>query len=249
MSRKTSKEKILPSVARDLSFFTKPMLLRSECEHEFDEILHALRGEIQPRGIVENLYVEEIAGIIWDILRLRRCKVTIMNMSFEKVLHNLISLHLKMRRPAKEEESKTDSHGLSPFELWQPPPPPTKSEIERSKKIIKSKIERSKKINRLVRGWFTSDEGKQKVLSILRRSHLDDSVIDAEVIRASFSDLQLLEKLLISLEARRDRSLRRMMEYRESFADRVRTSTDRIIEGEPEQPPRLEEARTSKSAA
>ena len=153
MSRKTSKEKTLPSVARDLSFFTKPLLLRSECEHEFDELLHALSGEIQPRGIVENLYVEEIAGIIWEILRLRRCKVTIMNMSFEKVLHNLISLHLKMRRPATEEESKTDGFSL---ELWQPP---TKSEIERSKK-------KSKKINRLVRGWFTSNEGKQKVLSI-----------------------------------------------------------------------------------
>ncbi len=233
MSRKTSKEKILPSVARDLSFFTKPLLLRSECEHEFDELLHALSGEIQPRGIVENLYVEEIAGIIWDILRLRRCKVTIMNMSFEKALHKLISSHFKMRRPAREEESKTDPFSLT--ELWQPP---TKSEIERSKKI-----------DRLVRGWFTSNEGKQKVLSILRRSHLDESVIDAEVIRASFPDLQLLEKLLISLEARRDRSLRRMMEYRESFAGRVRTSTGRIIEGEPEQPPRLEDARTSKSAA
>ena len=233
MSRKTSKENILPSVARDLSFFTKPLLLRSECEHEFDELLHALSGEIQPRGIVENLYVEEIAGIIWDILRLRRCKVTIMNMSFEKALHKLISSHFKMRRPAREEESKTVPFSLT--ELWQPP---TKSEIERSKKI-----------DRLVRGWFTSNEGKQKVLSILRRSHLDESVIDAEVIRASFPDLQLLEKLLISLEARRDRSLRRMMEYRESFAGRVRTSTGRIIEGEPEQPPRLEDARTSKSAA
>ena len=233
MSRKTSKENILPSVARDLSFFTKPLLLRSECEHEFDELLHALSGEIQPRGIVENLYVEEIAGIIWDILRLRRCKVTIMNMSFEKALHKLISSHLKMRRPAREEESKTVPFSLT--ELWQPP---TKSEIERSKKI-----------DRLVRGWFTSNEGKQKVLSILRRSHLDESVIDAEVIRASFPDLQLLEKLLISLEARRDRSLRRMMEYRESFADRVRTSTDRIIEAGPDQPPRLEDARTRKSAA
>ena len=235
MSRKTSKEKILPSVARDLSFFTKPMLLRSECEHEFDELLHALGEEIQPRGIVENLYVEEIAGIIWDILRLRRCKVTIMNMSFGKVLHNLISSHLKMRRPAREEESKTDL--LSLTDIFRPPT------------IDRWEIERSKKINRLVRGWFTSNEGKQKVLSILRGSHLDESVIDAEVIRASFSDLQLLEKLLISLEARRDRSLRRMMEYRESFADRVRTSTDRIIEGEPEQPPRLEDARTRKSAA
>jgi len=236
MSRKTSKEKILPSVARDLSFFTKPMLLRSECEHKFDELLQALRGDIQPRGIVENLYVEEIAGIIWEILRLRRCKVTIMNMSFKGVLHNLISSHLKMRRPAKEEEeSKTDPWSLTDF--WRTTTP-TRSEIERSKKI-----------NRLVRGWFTSNEGKQKVLNILHRSHLDESVIDAEVIQASFSDLQLLEKLLISLEARRDRSLRRMMEYRESFADRVRTSADRIIEGEPEQPPRLEDARTRKSAA
>jgi hypothetical protein len=143
MSRKTSKEKILPSVARDLSFLTKPMLLRSECEHEFDELLHALRREIQPRGIVEILYVEEIAGIIWDILRLRRCKVTMMNMSFAKVLRHLISFHLKMRRPAKEE-----AVGLSLLDPFRPP--------------AKSEIERSKKINRLARGWFTSDGGQAK---------------------------------------------------------------------------------------
>jgi len=50
------------------------MLLRSECEHKFDELLHALRGEIQPRGVVETLYVEEIAGIIWEILRFVRTR-------------------------------------------------------------------------------------------------------------------------------------------------------------------------------
>jgi hypothetical protein len=39
--------------------------------------------------------------------------------------------------------------------------------------------------------------------------------------------------MLAVLEARRDKSIRRIAEYRESFAGRVRASADRIINAEP----------------
>src|SRR5262249_25094049 len=50
----------------------------------------ALKAEIQPHGIVEDMYVAEIAIIIWEILRLRRCKMTILNAAFRQALRDLI---------------------------------------------------------------------------------------------------------------------------------------------------------------
>jgi len=48
MSRKTGKGQIRPSAANDFSFLTTPPLLRSESGGEFDQLLGALKDEIQP---------------------------------------------------------------------------------------------------------------------------------------------------------------------------------------------------------
>ena len=47
--------------------------------------------EIKPRGIIERLYVADIAALVWEILRLRRCKVVIVNTAFKKALSNIVS--------------------------------------------------------------------------------------------------------------------------------------------------------------
>jgi hypothetical protein len=43
--------------------------------------------------------------------------------------------------------------------------------------------------------------------------------------------LEQLERLLASLESRRDKALRRIAEYRGEFARHVRQATDRMIDG------------------
>jgi hypothetical protein len=49
-------------------------LLITESDEEFHRIRQALYEETKPVGIIEEMYVEEIAEIIWQILRLKRCK-------------------------------------------------------------------------------------------------------------------------------------------------------------------------------
>jgi polyhydroxyalkanoate synthesis regulator phasin len=83
----------------------------------------------------------------------------------------------------------------------------------------------------LTTGWFTDPEAKEVVSRILRQFQLDESTIEAEAIRRSFSDLELLDKMLASLEARRDKALRCIGEYHESLARQLRKSADQIIEG------------------
>jgi hypothetical protein len=241
MSQKTGKGQIRPSAPPDLSFLSKPPLLRSETEREFDQLLSALRGEIEPSGIIEDIYVAEIAIIIWEILRLRRCKVTILNTAFRKALIDLIHESSWEAVPTlPTDDHQTDAYGLLDFDF--------KLSSERERKRLESECERWRKVVDLANRWFSSKSAKQMVLSILRKSQRDESAIEARAIRASSTDLDWLEKMLAALEARRDKSLRRIAEYRESFADRVRASADRIIDAEPNPIPRLEDS-TKKSAA
>ena len=65
---------------------------------------------------------------------------------------------------------------------------------------------------------------------MLRRFHLDESAIEAEAIKQSMPYLESLDKMLASLEARRDKVLRRVAEYRSGLAQQLRATTDRIIE-------------------
>ena len=59
-----------------------PPLLITESDEEFNRIRDALYQEIKPNGIIESMYVDEIADLIWQIIRLKRCKVGVINYSF-----------------------------------------------------------------------------------------------------------------------------------------------------------------------
>jgi hypothetical protein len=70
-------------------------LLITESTAEFDAVRRALEQEIGPRGIIERLYVNDISSIVWEMLRLRRCKTAIINIGFRPALENLLNQLLK----------------------------------------------------------------------------------------------------------------------------------------------------------
>ena len=82
----------------------------------------------------------------------------------------------------------------------------------------------------LAQTWFTDKKAKEEVTKILRRFHLDESAIEAQAIKSLASELEILDKRLMSLETRRNRAIRNIAEYRESFARKVREGSGRIIE-------------------
>jgi hypothetical protein len=78
-----------------LALLPKSSLLITESAEEFDAIHDALEREIKPRGSVEHIYVADISSLTWEIVRLRRCKAGIINISFRNALHNLLPRLLK----------------------------------------------------------------------------------------------------------------------------------------------------------
>ena len=74
----------------ELTLFSKPPLLITESAEEFAALNAALMEEIKPRGIIERLYVDDIAALVWEILRLRRCKVAIVNIAFKHAVSHTV---------------------------------------------------------------------------------------------------------------------------------------------------------------
>src|SRR5262245_2139814 len=74
----------------ELALLPKSPLLLTESADEFDALRDAFEQEIKPRGIIEQMYVHDICDIVWEILRLRRCKVVIINSAFRIALQDLL---------------------------------------------------------------------------------------------------------------------------------------------------------------
>src|SRR6266568_3386803 len=193
----------------ELTLLPKLPLLITESADEFDALRDAFEREIKPQGIIEQMYVHDISSIVWEILRLRRCKVVIINSVFRTALKNLLEQFLEQ---ANEDE----------FDVYD-------------------------EAEALAQAWFTDQGVKKQVSEILSRFELDESAIEAEAIRRSSSDLELLDRTLTSLESRRDKALRCVAEYRASLAHRLREGADRIIDGKGVL--RLEDAASKRSPA
>jgi hypothetical protein len=193
----------------ELALLPKLPLLITESADEFDALRDAFEREIKPRGIIEQMYVHDVSAIVWEILRLRRCKVVIINSAFCSALEHLLVQLLK-------QPGQLDFH--------------VRDEAQT-----------------LAQSWFTDQDAKKQVSEILSRFDLDESAIEAEAIRGSSADLELLDRMLTSLEARRNKALGCVAEYRASLAHQLRESADRVIDGKGVL--RLEDAASKRSTA
>ena len=177
----------------ELTLLPKLPLLITESAEEFEALRDAFEQEIKPRGIIEQMYVHDISAIVWEILRLRRCKVVVINSAFRSALEHLLARLL--RQPGEYEYDVEDE------------------------------------AQALAQVWFTDEAAKKRVSELLSRVELDESAIEAEAIRKSSSELELLDRMLTSLESRRNKALGCVVEYRASLAHQLRESADRIIDG------------------
>jgi hypothetical protein len=60
---------------------SSPVLL-SESADGLERVRETLNNEIKPRGVFEQLYLLDYAWLTFEVLRLRRCKIAILNTNF-----------------------------------------------------------------------------------------------------------------------------------------------------------------------
>jgi hypothetical protein len=71
-------------------------LLITESDEEFKRIRQALYEELGPVGTIEQMYVNEFADIVWEILRLKRCKAGVINLTFHDESARLLGRLIKV---------------------------------------------------------------------------------------------------------------------------------------------------------
>jgi hypothetical protein len=84
----------------------------------------------------------------------------------------------------------------------------------------------------LTQKWFIDDAIKQQILELLGNLNLDETAIEAEAMRRSSGDLEVLDRMLASVESRRDKTLRAITEYHGNFALQLRKAANQIIEAQ-----------------
>jgi hypothetical protein len=168
-------------------------LLITESRDEFNLIRDTLHDQIKPRGIIEQIYVEDIAHLVWEILRLRRSKAAIVNLAFRAALKEVIKQLL-----------------FKPGEL--------NFQVEEQSK-------------NLAYEWFSDPDVKKEIAGLLQQFNLDETAIEAEAFRKSADDLERIDRLMASAEARRDKALMCIAQYRGNFGALLRESSDRLVDG------------------
>jgi hypothetical protein len=85
---------------------------------------------------------------------------------------------------------------------------------------------------KLAVGWYRNKKDQAQVEVILTQFNLGEDNIEAEAWRRLSTDLDLLERQLTSLEARRDKTLTALVNYRDGLARRLKPTVQRIIEAD-----------------
>ena len=65
-------------------------VLVTEDASKFALLQEELEHEIRPKGVIERMYVADIAALLWEILRLRRFKTAIINSALRSALVQLL---------------------------------------------------------------------------------------------------------------------------------------------------------------
>ena len=171
-------------------------VLITESEVEFAEFARQLTAEINPQGVLARMYAEDLVAACWETRRYRLFKNSLINSQYRAALVNLFN---QLTRPPSNacpgendvEEADDDANECNP------------SDPLINKLTDLGEVEFTEQ-------WFMNPAVREQFRELLMRYRLDEGHIGAEAIRLLSRDLDDIERILASLEFRRDRIVRNL---------------------------------------
>jgi hypothetical protein len=168
-----------------LCLFGPPPLLSTERRERFEQILAELVTAVTPTGAIEQMWIYDVAVLVWEMMRLRRYKAIRIERALPFRIHAVAYEFIR---------DDCKSYQFKDF-------------ADR---------------------YFRDPKLRQKLADALAESNLTTDLIDAEAFRAD--EIEKIELMLASLQARRDAIIREIGAYRDSLARQVKRVVDDIIE-------------------
>jgi hypothetical protein len=80
----------LPEPAGRLAWLGPPPLFEGEDTAAYDELLARISGAVKPTDIFEEIWVGDIVDLVWEAVRLRRLKASLMTATAHKGLEQIL---------------------------------------------------------------------------------------------------------------------------------------------------------------
>ncbi len=98
-TRSNSKNKSLTSAAtaERLAVFGPPLLLEGEDAGAYEELLARICAAVKPTDVIDEMFVNDVVCLQWEILRLRRLKTSLMRAAGSEALKEFLSRVLEYK--------------------------------------------------------------------------------------------------------------------------------------------------------
>ena len=181
----------------------RPPMLFGEDERAYAELLARVQGAVRPKDILEEFWVRDVVDLLWETLRLRHMKASLVTVATRDALAEILA-------PIVNGVGSGDADAFA-LDL----------------------VLRETPAQKLATGWYRR-EGKavEEVEKILRGADLSVDVVTAVALRRSLDDVERIERMIVSAEARRSAVLREVARHRAAFAEDLRRSSGSVRDAE-----------------
>ena len=160
-------------------------ILIGEDEAQYHRLLDEVTRSVEPADIIEQFWVRDITDLLWEALRLRRLKGSL--------------LHVATRR------------GLE--------------------RVLMPLVHNA--AYDIVREWYEGDREAQKYVDeLLTKAGLSFDAVMAEALASRLNDIERIDRMITSAEARRHAVLREISRHRDALAARLQRVSDSIVEAD-----------------
>jgi hypothetical protein len=181
----------------------RPPVLHGEDERAHAELLARVRAAVGPKDILEEFRVRDIVDLLWDTLRLRRLKASLVKSATRDALVEILA-------PIVDRDRSGNADAFDLDLAFKETP-----------------------AQELAAGWYRR-EGQvvEEVEKVLREADLSMDVVTAVALRRSLDDIERIERMIVSAEARRSAVLREVARHRAAFAEDLRRSSGSVRDAE-----------------
>lgn len=184
----------------------RPPILHGEDERTYAELLARVQAAVKPKDILEEIWVRDVVDLLWETLRLRRMKASVVTVATRNAMAKVLAPIVNKGRLGDAD----------PFDM---------------ELMLKETPARE-----LAAGWYKREgKAVKDVEKILREADLSMDVVTAQALRRSLDDverIERIERMIISAESRRNAALREVARHRAAFAEDLRRSSQNVRDAE-----------------
>lgn len=166
--------------------FSEVILLDGEDPAAYRRLLTEVTRAVSPKDVIEEFWVRDVVDLVWETMRLRRLKTSLLNASA--------------------------ANGL---------------------KLILKPVVGYVEAGRLADQWFAHDpEARQHVDALLAQLELTLDAVMAQTLAVKLDDVERIDRMIASAEARRHLVLREVDRHRAAVAARLREASETVVDAQ-----------------